>query len=323
MNKYSILAALILSSPVCSQTFSIIPSVKTGLPTVLEQPNLYRAPVFDFYDFSEGYLEQRAESIAELPMALSHINRVCIQNRFSEIDKSEGYGQSGVLLYTYKTNDRGEKIHNTTIGDRAPLESISEHCFDESTWVYKHWLDDGAIAFTPYSTKFSFLEDVRVVVDGELELPANSTLFVQHYFDFIGKVGFDQSASFYHPNGIAKLKSIIIDGLESNNENIITLKNISFGEDASLFDIALMSNDEFMNKLLSLVKKVSGKNTLNFESLRIINEFELDDKNYINVQRKDWVLGRLITVNEVIILQRYGNQWLIEMPESINDMLSK
>ncbi|WP_425652766.1 hypothetical protein ACPSLZ_09040 [Vibrio campbellii] len=78
-----------------------------------------------------------------------------------------------------------------------------------------------------------------------------------------------------------------------------------------------------MNKLLSLVKKVSGKNTLNFESLRIINEFELDDKKYINVQRKDWVLGRLITVNEVIILQRYGNQWLIEMPESINDMLSK
>ena len=136
-------------------------------------------------------------------------------------------------------------------------------------------------------------------------------------------MGFDQSASFYHPNGIAKLKSIIIDGLENNNENIITLKNISFGEGASLFDIALMSNDEFMNKLLSLVKKVSGKNTLNFESLRIINEFELDDKKYINVQRKDWVLGQLITVNEVIILQRLGNQWLIEMPESINDMLSK
>ncbi|EDP60162.1 hypothetical protein [Vibrio sp. AND4] len=323
MNKYNILASLVLSVPAFSQTFSIIPSVETGLPTVLEQPNLFQAPVFDFYNFSDGYLEQRANAKAELPLSLSHINRVCIENTFSELNGHENYAQSGILLYTYKNDTQGDRLYNTTIGDRVPLESISEHCFDESTWVYKNWLQDGVILFTPYSTEFSILEGVRVKIDGEFELPTDSALFIKNYFDFISKVGFDQSARFYHPSSIEKIKSLIINGIDSNSENIIALKNMSFGERASKVDIALMSSSDFMNNLLGIVQKINGSNNLNFESLHIINEFDLDEKKYINVQRKERVLGQLITVNEVVTLKKHGSHWLIDIPESISDILSK
>ncbi len=37
----------------CSETYIVSPNTKHGLPTLTEEPNLYQAPSFDFFDFSE------------------------------------------------------------------------------------------------------------------------------------------------------------------------------------------------------------------------------------------------------------------------------
>ena len=127
-----------------------MPDIKSGLPAVMNEPVLYQAPQFDYFNLADGYLEQRAEAIAKLPMALSDIERVCIQTSYSGIDPSSS-DQSGVLVYTYAEDNSGNKIHNTTIGDRVNLETVSKHCIDESNWVYDNWLADKSMTFTPYS----------------------------------------------------------------------------------------------------------------------------------------------------------------------------
>ncbi|MCW0469240.1 hypothetical protein OH492_09995 [Vibrio chagasii] len=52
------------------------------------------------------------------------------------------------------------------------------------------------IDFTPYSSVFALIENVNVVVEGDLSLSQDPVEFVEQYFDFITKVGFNQSAKF-------------------------------------------------------------------------------------------------------------------------------
>ncbi|MCG7491854.1 hypothetical protein MHN79_20475 [Vibrio sp. Of14-4] len=320
MNKNNLLAILFLSAPSVADTLSIVPEIKSGLPAVMNEPALYQAPQFDYFNLADGYLEQRAEAIAKLPMALSDIERVCIQTSYSGIDPSSS-DQSGILIYTYAEDNSGNKIHNTTIGDRVNLETVSKHCIDESNWVYDNWLADKSMTFTPYSSSSALITDVRVIIDGELSLSQVPTEFTEQYYDFITKVGFDQSANFYHPDDISGLKDVLVSGLEHNDSSIKFIKNMAFGNTVSKEDIVLMSGLDFMNQFLSILGQASGSNTANLESFKVINVFDYNDKKYVNVEKQERLFGKLITRNEVVILKKYSSQWLLELPESLKNML--
>ncbi|MYM60067.1 hypothetical protein GTG28_12610 [Vibrio sp. OCN044] len=320
MYKNNLLAILFLSAPSVADTFSIVPDIKNGLPAVMNEPVLYQAPQFDYFNLADSYLEQRAEAIAKLPMALSDIERVCIQTSYSGIDPSSS-DQSGVLVYTYAEDNSGIKIHNTTIGDRVNLETVSKHCIDESNWVYDNWLADKSMTFTPYSSSSAVITDVRVIIDGSLSLSQVPAEFTEQYYDFIAKVGFDQSANFYHPDGISGLKDVLVSGLEQNNSSMKFIKNMAFGNTLSKEDIVLMSDLDFMNQFLSILGQASGSNTANLESFKVINVFDYNDKKYINVEKQERLFGKQITRNEVVILKKYGDRWLLELPEILKEIL--
>ncbi|MCW1891001.1 hypothetical protein OK016_24685 [Vibrio chagasii] len=77
------------------------------------------------------------------------------------------------------------------------------------------------------------IENVNVVVEGDLSLSQDPVEFVEQYFDFTTKVGFNQSASFYHTDAIRELKSIIMEGLQNGNQNVLDIVNIAFGTGAA------------------------------------------------------------------------------------------
>ena len=320
MNKKNLLAILFFSAPSVADTLSIVPDIKSGLPAVMNEPVLYQAPQFDYFNLADGYLEQRAEAIVKLPMALSDIERVCIQTSYTGIDPSSS-DQSGVLIYTYAEDNSGNKIHNTTIGDRVNLETVSKHCIDESNWVYDNWLADKSMTFTPYSSSSAVITDVRVMIEGSLSLSQVPTEFTEQYYDFITKVGFDQSANFYHPDDISDLKDVLVSGLEHNDSSMKFIKNIAFGNTVSKEDIVLMSDLDFMNQFLSILGQASGSNTANLESFKVINVFDYNDKKYVNVEKQERLFGKRITRNEVVILKKYGDRWLLELPESLKEIL--
>ena len=323
MNKNNLLAILFFSAPSIADTLSIVPDIKNGLPAIMSEPVLYQEPQFDYFDLTEGYLEQRAEAIAKLPIALTSIERVCIQTSYSHIDQYTESPQSGVLIYTYAQDNNGKKVNNTTIGDRINLDRVSEHCIDESNWVYENWLADKNMTFTPYSSSSSVITDVRVIVDGTLSLSQIPKDFIQQYYDFINKVGFDQSAAFYHPDDINSLKDMVVLGLENNDPSMKLIRDIAFGKSITKEDIALMAAADFMNQFLSIIAHSSGNNTANLESFQVINVFEYNDKQYINVEKREKVFGKVITRNEVVILKKYGNYWMLELPESLKGILNK
>ena len=321
MNKNNLLAILFLSAPSVADTLSIVPDIKSGLPAMMSEPVLYQAPEFDYFNLADDYLEKRAEAIAKLPVVLSDIDRVCIRASYSDIDFSADSEQSGILIYTYTEDNNGNKINNTTIGDRVNLETVSEHCIDESNWVYENWLADKSMTFTPYSSSSAVITDVRVIIDGTLTLSQIPTEFTQQYYDFITKVGFDQSANFYHPDDISDLKDVLVSGLEHNDSSMKFIKNIAFGNTVSKEDIVLMSDLDFMNQFLSILGQASGSNTADLESFQVINVFDHNDKKYVNVEKQERLFGKLITRNEVIILKKNGDGWFLELPESLKEIL--
>lgn len=304
------------TSAICN-TITILPNVKSGLPTFIQEPNLYQAPDFDHFNFTYGYLSEQAEAFAELPIALGSIERVCIKTTFSEVSYKEGSAQSGVLVYTYSTNSEGEKAYNTTIGDRVALDEMSEHCFDESSWVYRNWLADKNMTFTPYSSSFAIIEDVRVVIQGELVLSQEPAVFVTQYLDFISKVGFDQSANFYHTDSIRELKALFEQGLDKNSQNVIFIKNIAFGTDVTIEEIAMMTDEEFMNTFLRIMEKVQGSNTINSSYLKVLNDFEYQDIKYIVVETREDLQGHSVKQHEVILLKKEGEYWKLYMVENL------
>ena len=322
MKNITPLLMLLISSTAASESYTVSPNTKHGFPTLTEEPNLYEAPNFDFFDFSEGYLAQRAEASALLPIALSSIDRVCISTTFSEIDREARYPQSGVLVYTYATNAKGEKTHNTTIGDRVSLEEVSQHCLDESSWVYKNWLADKRIDFTPYSSVFALIENVDVVVEGDLSLSQDPVEFVEQYFDFITKVGFNQSASFYHTDVIRDLKSIIMEGLQNGNQNVLDIVNIAFGSGGTREDIAVMDDKDFMNTFLNIRKIAQGSNIARLSSFSVINEFDYQGQKYITVEKKEQFGDRVTTQYETIILKSDGDYWRLNLSGNIKALLA-
>ncbi len=321
MKNITPLVMLLISASAASETYIVSPNTKHGLPTLTEEPNLYQAPSFDFFDFSEGYLAQRAEASALLPIALNSIDRVCISTTFSEIDREERYPQSGVLVYTYATNAQGKKTHNTTIGDRIPLAEVSQHCLDESSWVYDNWLADKRIDFTPYSSVFALIENVNVVVEGDLSLSQDPVEFVEQYFDFITKVGFNQSASFYHMDAIRELKSIIMEGLQNGNQNVLDIVNIAFGTGAAREDIAVMDDKVFMNTFLNIRKIAQGSNIAKLSSFTVINDFDYQGQKYITVEKKEQFGDRITTQYEIITLKSEGEYWMLNMSGDIKALL--
>lgn len=321
MKNIAPLTMLLLSANAASETYTVSPNLKHGLPTLTEEPDLYQAPSFDFFDFSEGYLTQRAEASALLPIALNSIDRVCINTTFSEIDGEAHYPQSGVLVYTYAINTQGEKTHNTTIGDRVPLAEVSQHCLDESSWVYKNWLVDKRINFTPYSSVFALIENVDVVVEGELSLSQDPVEFVEQYFDFITKVGFNQSASFYHTDVIRDLKSIIIEGLQNENQNVLDIANIAFGSGVTREDIAIMDEKVFMNTFLNIRKVAQGSNVAQLSSFSVINDFDYQGQKYITVEKKEQFGDRITTQYEIITLKSDGEYWMLNMSGDMKSLL--
>ncbi|MFM2642975.1 hypothetical protein AAFX33_17660 [Vibrio chagasii] len=321
MKNITPLVMLLISASAASETYIFSLNTKHGLPTLTEEPNLYQAPSFDFFDFSEGYLAHRAEASALLPIALNSIDRVCISTTFSEIDREERYPQSGVLVYTYVTNAQGKKTHNTTIGDRTPLAEVSQHCLDESSWVYDNWLADKRIDFTPYSSAFALIENVDVVVEGDLSLSQDPVEFVEQYFDFITKVGFNQSASFYHTDAIRELKSIIMEGLQNGNQNVLDIVNIAFGSGAAREDIAVMDDKVFMNTFLNIRKIAQGSNIAKLSSFSVINDFDYQGQKYITVEKKEQFGDRIITQYEIIKLKSEGEYWMLNMSGDIKALL--
>ena len=162
---------------------------------------------------------------------------------------------------------------------------------------------------------------MRVIIDGSLSLSQVPEEFTEQYYDFITKVGFDQSANFYHPDDISGLKDVLVSGLEQNNSSMKFIKNMAFGNTVSKEDIVLMSDLDFMNQFLSILGQASGSNTANLESFKVINVFDYNDKKYVNVEKQEKLFGKLITRNEVVILKKYGDRGLLELPESLKEIL--
>jgi len=210
-------------------------------------------------------------------------------------------------------NSNGSKLYNTTLGDRILLEEKSKHCFDESNWVYQNWLNDKEVLFTPYSSGFALIEDIEVLIQGEIETSSEASEFVSQYFDFINIVGYDQSALFYNHDSIRELKTFMMKGIDEDDALIQHIKNISFSALTTREDLMVMTDIDFMNKFLKVMKILTGSNTINLGSLKIINEFNLGDKKYVVVEKKEIFMGQESLSNEVLILKNDNEQWKLDL----------
>ncbi|AUI88299.1 hypothetical protein BS333_18350 [Vibrio azureus] len=321
MNYKSITTSLFIfaAMPSLGSTLNIKPDIKGFLPIMVQEPNLYQAPKFDYFDFSEGYLSTRAEATAKLPIVLENINRVCVEMTHNQDREQKAWSQSGLLVYSYVNSPDGNKEYNRTIGFRSLLEDSNEHCFDEEPSLYQTWQADKYMTFTPYTSTPAFIKSVNIRIDGDISISQDPSEFVAQYYDFVSKVGFDQAAVFFHSQTINELKSFILVGLENNNETIEYLKDTAFGTDVTISDIEIMTDIDFMNQMLSVIHRFKGSNTTQISSLNVVGEIDYQDKKLITVEK----IENEVTSYEVVVLKEDQGHWKIDLREKLKSILGQ
>lgn len=317
MYKILAMSAALLATSVAAEEIRIVPDIKRELPTYISEPDLYSEPSFNPLEFGEDYLTGWAEAKVKLPETLSSIERVCINILHAEKpDSSVPHPQSGVVIYTYKTNQSGNKFFNTTIGDRVQQKRVSEHCFDESPWVYQNWLADKEILFTPYNSSGVEIEKVEVVVRGDLSHSDEPSEYVLEYFDFIKTSGMGQASSFFHRDAITELQATFVQALREDKPNAMSIKWFTYGYDKSPEDIESMDPYDFMNRLLAMSEKPALK------SVKIINEFGTGSKKHIVIEKVESVFEEDLTLFEVVTLEQRAGQWKLEIPRQLAIILN-
>ena len=316
MYKILAMSTVLLASTVLAEEIRIVPDIKRELPIHISEPDLYSEPGFKALEFGEDYLRGWAEAEAKLPETLSSIERVCINILHSEKpETSVPYPQSGVVIYTYKTDQNGNKFFNTTIGDRVQQDRISEHCFDESSWVYQNWLAEKEILFTPYNSSGSKIEKVEVVVHGGLSHSDEPSEYVLEYFDFINTSGMGQVSSFFHRDAIVELQATFVQALREGKPNAMSIKLFTYGYDKSAEDIEAMEPYDFMNRLLAMSEKPALK------SVKIVNEFGTGSKKHVVIEKVESVFEEDLTLFEVVTLEQRAGQWKLEIPRQLAILL--
>ncbi|NRD75284.1 hypothetical protein HQQ94_19065 [Shewanella sp. VB17] len=300
------------------ETVEVSSSLNFYTPINIQEPDLFSEPIFDINNLSNGYLPFYAFTTVSIPDYFSSIKRICIKVEHNINDNIDYQDKSGVKIFTYRTDQLGNKTLNTAIGSRENLQKINTHCLDESSWIYSHILTDRSINFTPYTNNTMAIANVSLLITGDISKPIASTeQVVTDYFNSLQTTGFNGSAIFFHPDTLEDFKDSIM-ALFENGSSFSVLRMMTFGMDVPLDVINTLSPEDFMNRFLNIIKNTSGSNTLIMKSFHYLGEIDDQDKRYALVKIASVVNRIEITRVEVVPLILYENQWKLDLTAQLD-----
>ena len=159
--------SLTANAAISTQSFS--PVLKANYPLSIDSTaknGLVRS------DRTLGYLANFSEGYIDISKHFSAIDEVCFELDTQYAGSGSTPGNAGVYLFSYFVGEYGYRGNNTFSGRGGSLarQTIRE-CFNLSAGFNKSFIQEGKIAFTPYTTETDVtISDVRVFVTGNSKI---------------------------------------------------------------------------------------------------------------------------------------------------------
>ncbi|MBE0368560.1 hypothetical protein [Pseudoalteromonas aurantia] len=157
------LFSLSANATVISKNFS--PILKNNYPLHITEPD--RASL-DQKNYSHGYLASYAQGYVDISKYLLTVDQVCFEVDTQYSGSGSTPGTAGVNVYNYFMYANGSRSTNKQNGSASSLARPTfSHCFELAEGYANSFVNEGKIAFTPYTTNENVaIADVRVSVTG-------------------------------------------------------------------------------------------------------------------------------------------------------------
>ncbi|MCP4706774.1 MAG: hypothetical protein GY865_19425 [candidate division Zixibacteria bacterium] len=136
----------------------------------------------------------------------------------------------------------------------------------------------------------------------------------EKYFNTLQTDGVTSVGQFLHPDALAEFKNMMLPIIEAEaNSGQHQLKDVLFGDSATVAEIKEMDHMDFMNSCMNLIAIQMGSANISFDKMEILGTIEEGDARHVVTRIAIGADELAITQFEVLSFMPYEDTWRLQL----------